>query len=458
MTDGRIQQFYEAVNSGLEDVIRQMLDADPSLVTVETEQRGGTPLHWVSLTGEVGIVELLIAKSADANAEDSDGLTPLQLAASVGNAEVIRTLLRNGAGVLAGRDHGLARLPVVETEGNSAVRVLAATMMKHRDMLKRLVRTTEPDTSERNLILETIQPTYSDPERSAFALALAETGRAGVLDTLSPLIQSVKQCREKLIELSIGWKRSNPPFGEWNDAFLKLNDGINALCDYVGVVEASLGELPAKAEMRARRPSESENVFRCDGDWWTVTFAGKMVRLTRSHGLAYIHHLLSRPGLKCHVSVLIRLTGEAAADSRWSGGAEAFQQGAVEGVFFESSGLDGIPMLEPDERKRLERQRTEFRRQIDVAEKHGDMRRADELRADLEAITKKLAAARTLGGGIRKVLDRVEKDRKAVTNRIRATLQKIKEHSPALWQHLFNAIETGSHCSYTPEEPITWVL
>jgi hypothetical protein len=240
MTDGRIQQFYEAINSGLEDVIRQMLDANPSLVTVETEQRGGTPLHSVSLTGEVGIVELLIARGAKLNAEDANGFTPLQLAASVGNAEVIRILLRNGADVLAGRDHGRARLPFVDAEGSSAIRGLVATMIEHQKMLKHIVETTDPDTPERNLILETVQPTYSDPEQTVFALALTEARQAGVFDTLAPLITSVKEVRGKLYDLSIEWKRSRPPLGAWNDAFLLFNDAINMLIDYVPAVEDAL--------------------------------------------------------------------------------------------------------------------------------------------------------------------------------------------------------------------------
>lgn len=279
MAESRIEEFLEAINSGIEPWIKQLLDADPALANMRSK-RGRTPLHWTSLTGQVGLMELLIAKGAKVNAEDANGFTPLQLAASVGNAEVIRILLRNGADVLAGRDHGKARLPVVETQGNSAVRVLVATMMKHRDMLKRLVQTTEPDTPERTLILETIVPRYSDPEQTAFALALTEARQAGVFETLSPLITSVKEVRWKLYDLSIEWKRSNPPLGAWNNAYWEFNKAIDVLIDRVPAVENA-----AKKEAPRRKKTQDIVRFPSPPDlrWKDVTIefvSDQSVRVT----------------------------------------------------------------------------------------------------------------------------------------------------------------------------------
>ena len=54
--------------------------------------------------------------------------------------------------------------------------------------------------------------------------------------------------------------------------------------------------------------------------------------------------------------------------------------------------------------------------------------------------------------------DPVERIRKAVTNRIRDSLDRIAAEHEALGRHLANAVHTGTFCSYTPERPAAWEL
>jgi hypothetical protein len=54
--------------------------------------------------------------------------------------------------------------------------------------------------------------------------------------------------------------------------------------------------------------------------------------------------------------------------------------------------------------------------------------------------------------------DPVERVRKAVTNRIRYSLDRIATEHDALGRHLANSVHTGTFCSYTPERPTTWEL
>jgi hypothetical protein len=49
-----------------------------------------------------------------------------------------------------------------------------------------------------------------------------------------------------------------------------------------------------------------------------------------------------------------------------------------------------------------------------------------------------------------------EKARKAVTNRIRDALAKIRYVHPALWQHLVMSLKTGTYCSYQAAKPMRW--
>ncbi len=60
-----------------------------------------TPLHDAVLTGDVELVELLIANGADVDARDVRGYTPLHFAIQEGHTQVAKVLIVNGADVNA---------------------------------------------------------------------------------------------------------------------------------------------------------------------------------------------------------------------------------------------------------------------------------------------------------------------------------------------------------------------
>jgi hypothetical protein len=49
-----------------------------------------------------------------------------------------------------------------------------------------------------------------------------------------------------------------------------------------------------------------------------------------------------------------------------------------------------------------------------------------------------------------------ERMRKAVTNRIRQTVKRIRAVHASLGLHLGNAVHTGTRCAYTPDRPMRW--
>lgn len=51
-----------------------------------------------------------------------------------------------------------------------------------------------------------------------------------------------------------------------------------------------------------------------------------------------------------------------------------------------------------------------------------------------------------------------ERTRKAVTNRINATIRTLEQRDPELAEHLATSIRTGRYCSYRPLEPTNWQL
>jgi len=128
--------------------------------------------------------------------------------------------------------------------------------------------------------------------------------------------------------------------------------------------------------MQLREPAHGggeDAIFRREGEYWTIGFAGVVVRLRDATGLRYLDHLLRHPGQMFHVVELTRVTGGA-----------------------------GPRRPERDE------------------------------------------------------ADRTERARKAVTNRIRQTVTRIRAANELLGLHLDNAVHTGVRCGYTPDRPIPW--
>jgi len=138
--------------------------------------------------------------------------------------------------------------------------------------------------------------------------------------------------------------------------------------------------------MRARTSREDgtglDGLIRREGEYWTVAFEGKVVRLRDTKGLHYLACLLRHPGRAFHVSYLMT---------------------AAAGDGSEELGVETAPEVHPD---------------------------SDE---------------------------NAERVRKAVTNRIRQTVARIRAGHNALGLHLGNAVHTGMRCVYTPDRRVRWL-
>jgi len=210
--------------------------------------------------------------------------------------------------------------------------------------------------------------------------------------------------------------------------------------------EATFAEFGLNVEAaRARDVAEGtppaavaeDNVFRNEGEYWTVVFAGEVARLKDSKGLRDIALLLASPNRE------IAAVDLAARDADPVGRAVARSGDAGE-------------VLDEQARAAYKSRIQDLRDEIDEADAANDPGRAERSRAELEALTEQLAGAYGLGGRARKAGDPAERARKAVTERIRDALAKAAKEHPALHRHLKASIKTGAFCSYAPERPVTW--
>jgi hypothetical protein len=173
------------------------------------------------------------------------------------------------------------------------------------------------------------------------------------------------------------------------------------------------------------------NTFRREGEVWRVTFAGRRCHLKHARGLSDLALLLANPGR------------EIAAATLMDGGQTA------------------PPLREPilDERARGEiRERLRLLdEKITRAEAAGSEATALRAADEKNQLVRELRARTGLGGRRRAFPDASERARKAVSGRIRDSIERIRAQLPELALHLESTIFTGSLCAYRPTQPIVWL-
>jgi ankyrin repeat protein len=89
------REICHAARDGDLGKLKKLLKSYPHLVST-TYDYGQTPLHWAVKKGHKNVVEFLLAKGADVNAEDQVGQTPTLCAEGDGHADVAALLRKHG--------------------------------------------------------------------------------------------------------------------------------------------------------------------------------------------------------------------------------------------------------------------------------------------------------------------------------------------------------------------------
>jgi hypothetical protein len=109
---------------------------------------------------------------------------------------------------------------------------------------------------------------------------------------------------------------------------------------------------------------------------------------------------------------------------------------------------EGPPQLDAQARAAYRQRLEDLQAELQEAETWSDALRATKVREEMDMLAAELADAYGTVRHARAQDDAAEKARKAVTNRIRATLAKVQKAHPPLWQHLFISLKTGTFCTY----------
>lgn len=213
-----------------------------------------------------------------------------------------------------------------------------------------------------------------------------------------------------------------------------LRDAGMALGDQDRLAEAAalyqdLG-IERRAHEFAARTASSRNLFRSDGEVWTLAFAGREVRLRDSKGLRDLARLLAQPGRA--IAALDLIGGDV-----------------------RSAGADEI--LDAQARAAYRQRLADLEDDIAEADAMADAERSARAHAERDAVAAALTAAYGLGGHVRRTGHPAERARTAVTARVRDAIRRIGRVHPALGGHLRRSVRTGTFCSYEPDEPVHWV-
>jgi tetratricopeptide (TPR) repeat protein len=222
----------------------------------------------------------------------------------------------------------------------------------------------------------------------------------------------------------------------------------------------AIGEMP-RDEIRGSTPQtrptvassahrDAENVFRREGEYWSVVFEGQIVRLRDMRGVRYLARLLAHPGREFHVVDLVSVEHGGRADTT---------HGTEPGLQFRDAG-DAGEMLDARAKEAYRRRLTEIEDDLKEARALGDVSRVAQANAERDFLARELSRAVGLGGRDRRVGSAAERARASVTRAVRQAMGRISAQHPRLGAHLERAIRTGTYCAYLPDPRVSvaWKL
>ena len=185
----------------------------------------------------------------------------------------------------------------------------------------------------------------------------------------------------------------------------------------------------------AANPTTQANVFRREGDHWSVGFEGRTVHVRDLKGMRYLAELLFHPGREFHVLDMVA--------------SETGQRTALG---------DAGEILDERAKTAYRRRLAEIEEDIQQAHALEDTDREAQADAERDFLVRELASAVGLGGRDRRAASDSERARSGVTRALRQAIARIGEHHPQLGEHLTSSIRTGTHCAYVPDPgaPATW--
>jgi tetratricopeptide (TPR) repeat protein len=206
----------------------------------------------------------------------------------------------------------------------------------------------------------------------------------------------------------------------------------------------------AQSAVTSQTDLDDQSIFRHEGDYWTIGFGKDLLRLKDSKGLAYLAHLLARPGVEISARDMASIGGASTTTAHyetriWDGAAQI------------AVGLgDAGATIDRHAIAQYKRRLADLDELTAEAERNNDTGHCERLRWERELLANELSAAVGVGGRVRRAASHSERARWLVTKGIKGAIRKIAQTNPDLANHLRLSVRTGAFCVYLPARPVTW--
>jgi hypothetical protein len=189
-----------------------------------------------------------------------------------------------------------------------------------------------------------------------------------------------------------------------------------------------------------------QRYFRKTGDTWSLYFDCKTVTIAHRLGMTYICELLRSPGrsLNClELQASIRRNLDKRVPKKDPEGQSPLDS------------FQGQEILDKTALKQYWARLQSIEEELREAEQNEDTGRRERLTAEKEKFLDELKSVTGFRRRRLRFATDAEKARKAVSRAINTALGRIKEHHPALKNHLREHIEFGISCRYEPDD-VPW--
>jgi len=193
--------------------------------------------------------------------------------------------------------------------------------------------------------------------------------------------------------------------------------------------------------------------FVCQGEYWTLAFEARLIRLKDSKGLRQLEILLREPGREFHVlDLMARIDPSRTSASRikpWQ---------LAELTVRSALGEDGGEPVDAQARAEYKQRVVELKEELEEAREFGDKERIARIEDEIDQVEHELKNAYGFGGRSRKARSAADQARVNVTKNIGRALDQIEAKHQSLGRLLKATVKTGIFCSYLPDSrfPVSW--
>jgi hypothetical protein len=216
--------------------------------------------------------------------------------------------------------------------------------------------------------------------------------------------------------------------------------GMGPLEADAGALLAAIAEAPpASLDDSADSPPD-DGTFALEGEYWTIAYEGRVVRLRDTKGMRVLARLLAEPQ-RPHPSLdLERVDNHDDA---------ALARACAAG--------DAGELLDDEARRAYRARIAELRTAIADAEMSGRAEAVALMREEVDHLARELNRAVGFGGRSRRAGSITERARLNVTRAVKSSMRRISDADPGLAAHLDATVHTGTVCVYSPDPRSTMV-